>query len=78
MLFPQLTLTVHAPNYVNIYGSIPAYFVGFFLRILGGEVSLGIPSIIKYPWYDEAQNRQLFPFRYVKTMMVSACYLSSI
>ncbi|KAL7631297.1 UNVERIFIED_CONTAM: hypothetical protein RMT77_018400 [Armadillidium vulgare] len=63
MLFPQLTLAVHAPNYVNIYGSIPAYFVGFFLRILGGEVSLGIPSIIKYPWYDEAQNRQLFPFR---------------
>ena len=35
MLFPQLTLAVHAPNHVNTYGSIVGYFLGFLLRILG-------------------------------------------
>ncbi|XP_069960419.1 high-affinity choline transporter 1 [Cherax quadricarinatus] len=35
MLFPQLALAVHAPEYVNTYGSICAYVLGFILRILG-------------------------------------------
>ncbi|XP_063584984.1 high-affinity choline transporter 1-like [Penaeus indicus] len=61
MLFPQLTLAVHAPNYVNTYGSICGYVLGFILRILGGEKVLGIPAVIKYPFYID--NVQYFPFR---------------
>lgn len=41
MLFPQLTLAVHAPNYVNTYGSICGYVLGFILRILGNYVTRG-------------------------------------
>ncbi|XP_027208714.1 high-affinity choline transporter 1 [Penaeus vannamei] len=61
MLFPQLTLAVHAPNYVNTYGSICGYVLGFILRILGGEKVLGIPAVIKYPFYIDGV--QYFPFR---------------
>ncbi|CAL4106009.1 unnamed protein product, partial [Meganyctiphanes norvegica] len=61
MLFPQLTLAVHYPDYVNSYGSIVAYFLGLTLRLLGGEEVLGIPIVIEFPWcIDGVQN---FPFR---------------
>ncbi|MCL4143437.1 UNVERIFIED_CONTAM: hypothetical protein GTU68_066653 [Idotea baltica] len=63
VLFPQLALAVHAPNYINIYGSVAAYFVSLVVRTLGGEKILGLPVIIKFPWYLEEEERQLFPFR---------------
>lgn len=63
MLFPQLTLAVHWPNHVNRSGSIAAYFLGFTLRILGGEKVLGIPAVLHYPWFDYANKVQNFPFR---------------
>ncbi|XP_076060354.1 high-affinity choline transporter 1-like [Oratosquilla oratoria] len=61
MLFPQLTMTVHGAKYVNVYGSIVAYVVGLLLRILGGEKVLGIPPVLKYPWFKD--GTQYFPFR---------------
>ncbi|XP_069169304.1 high-affinity choline transporter 1 isoform X1 [Procambarus clarkii] len=61
MLFPQLTLAVHAPHHVNTYGSIAAYFLGFTLRILGGEKVLGLPPVIQYPYFRDGV--QYFPFR---------------
>nr|CAD7265800.1 unnamed protein product [Timema shepardi] len=56
ILFPQLLLVVHWPNGVNKYGSLTAYAVG-------GELGLGIPVVIKFPFYDEVANIQRFPFK---------------
>ena len=62
ILFPQLVCVVHFKRHCNTYGSLSAYFVGLFLRGLGGEDIVGIPAFIKYPFYDPALG-QLFPFR---------------
>ncbi|XP_066946719.1 high-affinity choline transporter 1-like isoform X1 [Macrobrachium rosenbergii] len=61
MLFPQLTMAVHFPDYVNTYGSIVGYVLGFLFRILGGEDVLYIPVVIEYPYYIDGV--QYFPFR---------------
>lgn len=61
MLFPQLTMAVHFPAYVNTYGSICGYFLGFLLRILGGEKVLGLTPVIQYPYFVDGV--QYFPFR---------------
>lgn len=63
MLFPQLTCAVHFKSHVNAYGSIFAYIIGLTLRLLGGEKTLGIPAAVAYPWYDEVDKVQNFPFR---------------
>lgn len=62
LLFPQLLCAVYL-KFVNVYGSMCAFFVGAVLRILGGESTLGIPIMIRYPFYDEEEEMQLFPFR---------------
>lgn len=36
--------------------------MGLLLRGLGGESILGLPAVIKYPYYSE-EDGQLFPFR---------------
>lgn len=59
--FPQL-VSVLWIRVSNSYGCIAGYFVGFFLRITGGEPLIGIPSLIKYPLYDEVMG-QRFPFK---------------
>ncbi|XP_045136938.1 high-affinity choline transporter 1-like [Portunus trituberculatus] len=74
MLFPQLTLAVHFPERVNTYGSIAAYILGFLLRILGGEKVLGVPAVIRYPYYID--GTQYFPFRtlsMIVTMVTLLC-----
>ncbi|RWS29227.1 high-affinity choline transporter 1-like protein, partial [Leptotrombidium deliense] len=62
ILFPQLVCVVYCKKHCNTYGSLAAYIVGLFLRALGGEDIIGIPAIIKYPYYSETDG-QLFPFR---------------
>ena len=62
ILFPQLVCVVYFKRHCNTYGSLAAYVIGFMLRALGGEAILGLPPIIKYPFYSEDQG-QLFPFR---------------
>lgn len=74
MLFPQLTLAVHFPDHVNTYGSISAYFLGFLLRILGGEKVLGIPAVIQYPYYIDGV--QYFPFRTLSMLVTTVTLLS--
>lgn len=62
VLFPQFLCALHV-KWVNIYGSFPAIMVGSALRICGGVRELGVPPLIKYPYYDEITDRQFFPFR---------------
>lgn len=70
MLFPQLVCVVYFKNFCNTYGSLTAYIMGFLLRSLGGEEIVGLPALIKYPYYDEENQEQLFPFRTL-SMLIS-------
>lgn len=70
MLFPQLVCVVYFKKFCNTYGSLTAYIIGFLLRSLGGEEIVGLPALIKYPYYDEVNEEQLFPFRTL-SMLIS-------
>ena len=68
ILFPQLCCVVYL-NGTNTYGSFMGYVLGLVLRVLGGEDKIGIPPVIKYPYYNDTDG-QLFPFRTL-SMIVS-------
>uniref|UniRef100_A0A8D8VTW5 High-affinity choline transporter 1 n=1 Tax=Cacopsylla melanoneura TaxID=428564 RepID=A0A8D8VTW5_9HEMI len=74
VLFPQLVVVVHWANQVNSYGCLVSFILGLVLRATGGEPDLGIPPVIKYPWYDETARRQLFPYKTL-AMLLSALSL---
>lgn len=61
VLFPQLLCVIYVPI-VNTYGSITGFVAGLFFRVAGGELSLGLPPLITYPWYNHIEG-QLFPFK---------------
>lgn len=69
ILFPQLLMVVHFKNYCNTYGSLAAYIVAFFVRLSGGEPLMHLDAFIHYPGWDEANQRQLFPFRTVAMLL---------
>lgn len=56
-------MVVHFKEHCNTYGSLSAYIVGFAVRLSGGEPLLGLDALIRFPGYDEENQRQLFPFR---------------
>jgi hypothetical protein len=43
----------------------------FYLSLPGGETRLGVPAVIKYPYYDAATDTQKFPFK-------TLCMLSAL
>jgi high affinity choline transporter 7 len=71
ILFPQLLLVIHWSHGVNKYGCLASYFIGMILRVLGGETRLGVPAVIKFPYYDTVTDTQKFPFK-------TLCMLSSL
>ncbi|XP_052070657.1 high-affinity choline transporter 1-like [Mytilus californianus] len=68
ILFPQLVSVVYLKG-TNTYGSLAGFILGLFFRIAGGEESMNISPIIKYPWYDEVEKAQLFPFKTLSMIM---------
>ncbi|XP_074623661.1 high-affinity choline transporter 1-like isoform X2 [Acropora palmata] len=76
ILFPQLCCVIHLPD-ANIYGSIMGYIIGLILRVGGGESAIGFPAFIKYPYYDEKNKKQLFPFK-TMSMMISFITIVSV
>ncbi|XP_071131683.1 high-affinity choline transporter 1-like isoform X2 [Mytilus edulis] len=68
ILFPQLVSVVYLKG-TNTYGSLAGFILGLFFRIAGGEESMNISPIIKYPWYDEVEKKQLFPFKTLSMIM---------
>lgn len=67
VLFPQLVCVIYIRN-SNTYGSLLGYIVGMLFRIAGGEPSMGIGALIKYPYYSE-EHGQMFPFKTLCMMM---------
>ncbi|XP_051916436.1 high affinity choline transporter 1-like isoform X2 [Hippocampus zosterae] len=61
---PQLVCVVHLRS-ANCYGAISGYTVALLLRVLSGEPALGIPPVLLYPGWREADGviTQYFPFR---------------
>ncbi|CAL1292309.1 unnamed protein product [Larinioides sclopetarius] len=76
VLFPQLVCVVYFKKFCNTYGSLSAYVIGFLLRALGGEEIVGLPAVIKYPFYREETAEQLFPFRTLAMLMSLTTLLS--
>ena len=62
MLFPQLTCVIYFID-MNTYGSLLGFIIGLFFRLAGGDPSLGLNPLIKYPWYNKQESLQLFPFK---------------
>jgi len=92
ILFPQLLMVVHFKDYCNTYGSLFAYCLGLFIRLIGGEKLIRLPPLVHFPGYEppselelkeaaELNRRpfgtQLFPFRTV-AMMLSMISLVSV
>uniref|UniRef100_A0A2C9JG52 Uncharacterized protein n=1 Tax=Biomphalaria glabrata TaxID=6526 RepID=A0A2C9JG52_BIOGL len=62
ILFPQFLCVLHVRK-SNAYGSFVSFCTGLTLRLLGGERKVFFGALIKYPWYDETNQCQLFPFK---------------
>ncbi|XP_071043059.1 high-affinity choline transporter 1-like [Parasteatoda tepidariorum] len=54
-----------------------AYIIGFLLRILGGEEIIGLPVLLKYPYFLEETGPQLFSFRTL-SMLISLLTLLTV
>lgn len=76
ILFPQLVSVIYIKK-SNTYGSLGGYIFGMFIRIAGGEHSIGLPALIKFPLYDEANQVQGFPYKTL-AMLVTLGTLVSI
>ncbi|XP_064630569.1 high affinity choline transporter 1-like [Lineus longissimus] len=61
ILFPQLVCVLFVPR-TNTIGAVAGYLLAVILRIGAGEPFIALPALIKYPFYNDA-DQQLFPFR---------------
>ena len=52
ILFPQFTCVLFVKG-TNPYGGLVGFFLSLVLRLFSGDTLLGIPAVIKFPWYDE-------------------------
>ncbi|ESO84198.1 hypothetical protein LOTGIDRAFT_155524 [Lottia gigantea] len=75
ILFPQLVCVLYVDT--NTYGSLAGYIIGMFFRLAGGEAALRIDPIIKYPWYDEVNKLQLFPFKTL-SMLITLLVITAV
>ncbi len=71
VLFPQLFCVVYFSK-CNTYGSLLGYILALFLRLGGGDPTLNISPIIRYPYYNEVDG-QLFPFKTLAMLSSMLC-----
>ena len=77
VLFPQLVMVLFFKK-SNSFGAISGFLLGLFLRLGGGEPSLGIPVFISYPFLDQEVGT-LFPFRLTAMLSsLTSIYLVSV
>jgi high affinity choline transporter 7 len=60
VLFPQLAMALFDPK-ANRLGAVTGFLTSVFLRIGGGDETLGLPAFLGYPSWGE--DGQAFPFR---------------
>ena len=69
ILFPQLVSVVYLAG-TNTYGSLFGYCSGLIFRLLGGEPLIDLPAVVHFPWYDDVNQIQRFPYKTL-AMLVS-------
>jgi len=74
LLFPQLTLVLFC-RWTTPCGAICGVLVGLFLRLGGGEPTLGLPAFLDYPL--QTPDGCLFPFRTV-AMLSSLATIAAV
>jgi len=74
LLFPQLTLLLFC-RWTTPCGAICGVLVGLFLRLGGGEPTLGLPAFLDYPL--QTPDGCLFPFRTV-AMLSSLATIAAV
>ena len=52
-----------ATKVIGVHQSIEYHCAQWRTQLIGGEKMIGLPALIKYPFYEEATETQLFPFR---------------
>lgn len=72
VLFPQLTLALFDRK-ANRYGALTGLGVSVFLRLGGGDATLGLPAFLPYPDWSDAGVE--FPFR---TLAMAAGLLTAV
>eukprot|EP00112_Aurelia_sp_Birch-Aquarium-sp1_P006717 Seg1735.3 transcript_id=Seg1735.3/GoldUCD/mRNA.D3Y31 product="High-affinity choline transporter 1" protein_id=Seg1735.3/GoldUCD/D3Y31 len=75
VLFPELLCVLYF-KYANTYGALFGFFMGFLLRLLGGEPLIFLPAAIKYPLYKSLPDDkfiQNFPFRSLNMVITLFC-----
>ena len=75
IIFPQLVCVIYMES-TNTYGSLAGYLVGLFFRLGGGEPSMHLEPLIKYPLYNEEEKLQLFPFKSLSMLMSLATIIA--
>ncbi len=70
VLLPELFCAVYVP-WSNVWGCLAGVVVGVFLRVSAGEPLLGLPALIKYPFYVEQEGLQMFPYRTLSCIMTT-------
>ncbi len=73
VLLPELFCAVYVP-WSNVWGCLAGVVVGVFLRVSAGEPLLGLPALIKYPFYVEEVGLQMFPYKTI-SCLVSSCVI---
>jgi high affinity choline transporter 7 len=68
-LFPQLACALYVPV-SNTYGAAIGYIMALLLRGLSGDGLIDMPTVLKWPMYDDWFENTLFPFRTV-IMLIS-------
>lgn len=68
VLFPQLCCVIYLRG-TNTYGSLAGFITALFFRLSGGEKAMYVPTMIKYPFYDEVAKMQLFPYKTLSMLL---------
>jgi high affinity choline transporter 7 len=76
VLFPQLACVVHLKA-ANTYGAAAGWLFGMFFRLTGGEPLLGLPPLMKYPYYDDSTGVQNTPFKTI-CMLISLFFIITV
>ncbi len=70
VLLPGLLCAVYVP-WSNAWGSLAGVVIGVFLRVSAGEPLLGLPALIKYPFYVEDEGLQMFPYKTLSCLVTT-------
>ena len=70
VLLPELFCAVYVP-WSNAWGCLAGVMLRVFLRVSAGEPLIGLPPLIKYPFYVEEMGLQMFPYKTLSCLVTT-------